>query len=438
MTTLNTTQITKAVVVLASLRLGLLFYQSGFRYFDPDEFQHLQNAWFISIGRVPYKDYFEHHLPLLHLLLAPIFGFLDVQYQFDHAVAALMLSRQIMLVGLILITLLTFFLARRLADAPTAAWAVLFMLNARFFGRVGIEIRPDIGAVVAFLGCFLCLAMATGSELAAIHRRLLFFMSGVLLATSILFTQKSVFILPGLAIAMMVYLWSPGEKTSRLPRLQDVLAQAVGFMVPLILVWSYFYLKGAGWELLHYNFLLNANWPSKLPLKDLLKNLIIHNPELVIGSLAGTSVMLWQWWRSPTAPLLILGLPAALLSLGLGLLIIPVAQQQYYFLALPCMGIIAAIGWTTCLRTLLGTPQAYQRSLLGLLLLVSVESAVEIKNVEIRITRGLDNSEQLRQLRYVIEQTAPNDTLMSGWHTQGLFRRNAYYYFFSLLRKICG
>jgi hypothetical protein len=60
----------------------------------------LQNAWFISIGRVPYKDYFEHHLPLLHLLLARIVGFLHVQYQLDHAVAALMLSRQITLVGL--------------------------------------------------------------------------------------------------------------------------------------------------------------------------------------------------------------------------------------------------------------------------------------------------------------------------------------------------
>jgi len=47
------------------------------RYFDPDEFQHLHNARQIYYGEIPYRDYFDHHTPFLHFILArlyPVFG----------------------------------------------------------------------------------------------------------------------------------------------------------------------------------------------------------------------------------------------------------------------------------------------------------------------------------------------------------------------------
>lgn len=47
------------------------------RYFDPDEFQHLHGARQIYYGDIPYRDYFDHHTPLLHFILTflyPVFG----------------------------------------------------------------------------------------------------------------------------------------------------------------------------------------------------------------------------------------------------------------------------------------------------------------------------------------------------------------------------
>jgi hypothetical protein len=43
---------------------------------DRDETEHLHCAWLISQGLIPYKDFWQHHLPLLWVLLAPLFKLL--------------------------------------------------------------------------------------------------------------------------------------------------------------------------------------------------------------------------------------------------------------------------------------------------------------------------------------------------------------------------
>lgn len=52
--------------------VGILYTAvfSGFQIVD--EFEHLHAAWLVSIGKVPYLDFFEHHHPLLWYLSAPI------------------------------------------------------------------------------------------------------------------------------------------------------------------------------------------------------------------------------------------------------------------------------------------------------------------------------------------------------------------------------
>ena len=47
---------------------GAIF--SGFQIVD--EFEHLHASWLISIGQLPYRDFFEHHHPLLWYVSAPI------------------------------------------------------------------------------------------------------------------------------------------------------------------------------------------------------------------------------------------------------------------------------------------------------------------------------------------------------------------------------
>ena len=42
--------------------------------FDSDEPQHLHVIWAWTRGLVQYRDVFDNHMPLFHLLFAPIFG----------------------------------------------------------------------------------------------------------------------------------------------------------------------------------------------------------------------------------------------------------------------------------------------------------------------------------------------------------------------------
>ena len=35
-----------------------------------DEIEHLHVGYLISIGELPYRDFFEHHLPMFHYLIS--------------------------------------------------------------------------------------------------------------------------------------------------------------------------------------------------------------------------------------------------------------------------------------------------------------------------------------------------------------------------------
>ena len=77
------------VLAVGGLQLALV----PIRHFDPDEFQHLYSAWCISKGMLPYKDYFEHHTPFLHFLLAPCFRFFNVETDPDQATSFIFFTR---------------------------------------------------------------------------------------------------------------------------------------------------------------------------------------------------------------------------------------------------------------------------------------------------------------------------------------------------------
>ncbi len=60
------------VALLVALPLLLRLALVERRGFNPDELEHLHFAWNVSTGKVPYRDYFDHHTPALHYALAPL------------------------------------------------------------------------------------------------------------------------------------------------------------------------------------------------------------------------------------------------------------------------------------------------------------------------------------------------------------------------------
>ena len=61
-----------AVTALLVLQLGLRIGLATQQRFNADEPQHYHVAWGWSRGLLPYRDLFENHTPLFHLLASPL------------------------------------------------------------------------------------------------------------------------------------------------------------------------------------------------------------------------------------------------------------------------------------------------------------------------------------------------------------------------------
>jgi hypothetical protein len=122
-----------AAVVSLVLRAIALFYYR----FDSDEPQHLHVAWGWTRGMVQYRDFFDNHTPLFHLMTAPWLARLGERPDI------LLYMRAPMLIFWAIVLGCTFVLARRLYDARIAITAtVLLSLFPTFFLK-SLEFRND-------------------------------------------------------------------------------------------------------------------------------------------------------------------------------------------------------------------------------------------------------------------------------------------------------
>ena len=119
----------------AALVLRAIAY---FRYrFDSDEQQHLHVTWGWTAGKVQYRDLFDNHAPLFHMLTAPILAILGERADI------LLWMRAPMLILFGIVVWATWDLGRRLYDDRVAAWAAaLLMLFPPFFLK-SLEFRTD-------------------------------------------------------------------------------------------------------------------------------------------------------------------------------------------------------------------------------------------------------------------------------------------------------
>ena len=123
-----------AILALAVvLRAGVVLN----RRIDPDESQHLHVAWLLAQGRIPYRDFWEHHLPFFHYAMAPVTTWLAERPEVYFAARALMAAMAAIAVGL------TWRLARRLSR-DGAVWAVVVLLFLPQFAETSTETRPDV------------------------------------------------------------------------------------------------------------------------------------------------------------------------------------------------------------------------------------------------------------------------------------------------------
>ena len=169
------------------LRIGVLLN----RRIDPDESQHLHVAWLITQGQVPYRDFWEHHLPFFHYAMAPLTLWLA------ERPAVYFAARGVMVLLATLAVWLTWRLARRLS-ADGAVWAAVILALAPQFAETSTETRPDVPALVAHLAGVLALVSWRASG-----RTSWLWGAGVWQGVALGLSLKAVFALPGV-LALVV------------------------------------------------------------------------------------------------------------------------------------------------------------------------------------------------------------------------------------------
>src|SRR5438105_15602562 len=63
----------RLIVIILAVGVGVLRAVAFFHYrFDSDEPQHLHVAWGWTQGLLQYRDFFDNHTPLFHILFSPL------------------------------------------------------------------------------------------------------------------------------------------------------------------------------------------------------------------------------------------------------------------------------------------------------------------------------------------------------------------------------
>jgi hypothetical protein len=105
--------------------------------FDSDESQHLHVIWGWARGFVQYRDLFDNHMPLFHILFAPIFGLIG-----DRG-TILYVMRFIMLPLYFVAAWCTYQIGTSLFSKRAGVWAMILVGLYTRYHFVSVEFRTD-------------------------------------------------------------------------------------------------------------------------------------------------------------------------------------------------------------------------------------------------------------------------------------------------------
>ena len=324
------------ILIAFFLRIPILQVRS----FDPDEFQHLHSARQIYYGEIPYRDYFDHHTPFLHFILSGLYPIVG------ENINILFVARSLMLVFTMIILCLTFILARQLYGTDTGLFAVLFLSYVLIFLEKTIEIRPDPGAVTFWLASMIFMVKGIQTKVSWKWHLL----SGLSMGTAVMFTQKSIFGLPGIFIALVYPFIDRRVGVSWRKQRKQVLAFLGGIAAPVLLTCVFFLAHGALWQFINCNFIMNSQWKVRFSSTGYIKQMIQKNPFFPVMGLAGLLVnIVWLHRREEVARGIFIPVFCTI-SVLIGLFILPVPYRQYYLLFIPLLAIYSGFIIKKCME----------------------------------------------------------------------------------------
>jgi hypothetical protein len=251
------------------------------KYFSIDEFQYSHAAWLVARGEIPYRDFYQHYMPLLYHWLALPFV---LGAKSPTAIVAL----RLILLPFLAISLWAVYRVNR-TDGRWAIFGPLFLLSVRPFVDRAIEIRPDGMATALF---FLALALLQVEKIDPRRRALL---AGACAAASVLASQKALYY--GLAFSLGLAIDLFVNRRRRVFLLADparFCAAAAGVLGMFLL---YLVITGAwaGWveHSLSYSVRHQINYPG-FPFLETLSTILPSAGWLFVLAAVGVIATIWR------------------------------------------------------------------------------------------------------------------------------------------------
>lgn len=204
---------------------------------DSDEPQHLHIAWAWTKGLVQYRDVFDNHLPLLHLLFAPVMSVMP-----ESSSAFLLMRLAILPFAVGCSVLLYLFAREHFGERVAIAAALLFSVMPPWLAT-SVEFRNDTLWIFFWLAGLVLLSRGQTQWV------------GVAFALSLLASIKAAPLLlaHGLALATQGQL----DRTS----IRNAMRMATAASIPLFLAVSWMWAAGALDEMIYSTLLFNASAP---------------------------------------------------------------------------------------------------------------------------------------------------------------------------------
>ena len=228
----------RAAIVALAMTSAVLRAIAFFRYrFDSDEAQHLHVTWGWTAGLLQYRDVFDNHVPLFHILTAPILEILGERED------VLLYMRAPMLLLFAVVVLATYILGARLYSPRVGAWSALLLTLLPPFFLKSLEYRND-----NLWNAFWCLALVVLTGGALTNRRIFF--TGLLLGLALGTSMKTSLLILTLAAGSVMMQVAFRRWTGTLPAITGL------SIVPAALL-LYFWRRGALSNLLYCVFTFN-------------------------------------------------------------------------------------------------------------------------------------------------------------------------------------
>lgn len=388
----------KVAKIIASL---LLLYAIGFSFWtvfytetgNGDNVEHIHATWLVAYGKVPYRDFFEHHNPLLWYIFAPIMK------HFTNPMTLLDLAHTIGILGGMATFFVVYKICTRFFAAKFSSLLSLLVLCPPYYYIFCFNYNPDTFMALCFVaGLYFLFSFWDKPKLASLC------LSFEMFFLAFLFTQKILIVLFVLGLLSLYIFY---QKKTPLGVIFEALLMPV---LSLLLFIALLYSADA----------LEIYWKSNYPFNVIMQKYYGDNKinvtdyKMLVFSLIMAAVSIICFFKTG-------GVFFRLVSL---LFVIELPLRCFYFSIAPYY-LLPLMIYTCCLNSVLINKLLDKNILIAYLLLGVGCYYAYISYSSYTAVRGKDRS----FARYLTQNITPCDYILNSYlGNQSINAKDPHYY----------